>query len=426
MLTEKGTLKVLDFGIARLLGSARMTRAGNIIGTLEYMSPEQVKGQETDARSDIYALGMMLYEMLTGRTPFDTENEYELMKMQTEQMPVPPSRINPQIPAEVEAAIMQAVAKDPNARFQTAGEMREVLLDAGFSEHGALRRSTGSRPSQIKTRPSQPPVSSPDSEETAILGNAPRENFSSDNFSDETEVLTHPGSEIKETRFDAGVAPALAAVETLKEIRLGAANYSNYSNTENYAIADEPAASFFSNLTWIHYAGASFIAVMFLGLLIIIPLFLFGGSGNSNNKPEAAANVNANVGSNQQNSQIVIAPNQPSDTSPSRITKDDTPLNNPSRISSNSMANNPPLTMDTNSNSMANSAPDSPKEVADKPKNEPKQNKPATKSEPPPKQREVVADKPARVREAPVRSDPVTTTKPAERSQKTLDRLSDN
>ena len=69
MLTEKGTLKVLDFGIARLLGSARMTRAGNIIGTLEYMAPEQVPRPETDGRSDIYALGMMLYEVLTGRLP---------------------------------------------------------------------------------------------------------------------------------------------------------------------------------------------------------------------------------------------------------------------------------------------------------------------------------------------------------------------
>ncbi len=84
MLTETGTLKVLDFGIARLLGSNRMTRAGNIIGTLEYMAPEQVRGLETDARSDTYSLGMMLYEMLTGKAPFETENEFELMKLQTE------------------------------------------------------------------------------------------------------------------------------------------------------------------------------------------------------------------------------------------------------------------------------------------------------------------------------------------------------
>ena len=126
MLTEKGTLKVLDFGIARLLGSARMTRAGNIIGTLEYMAPEQVRGQETDGRSDLYALGMMLYEVLTGRLPFDTDNEFELMKSQTEMTPTPPREINPAIPEDVEAAIMKAIQKDPDERFQTGGEFREV------------------------------------------------------------------------------------------------------------------------------------------------------------------------------------------------------------------------------------------------------------------------------------------------------------
>lgn len=121
MLTEKGTLKVLDFGIARLLGSARMTRAGNIIGTLEYMAPEQVKGLETDGRSDIYALGMMLYEVLTGRLPFQTENEFELMKAQTEMMPTPPREINPAIPEAVEAAILRAI-QNPDDRFQSGGD----------------------------------------------------------------------------------------------------------------------------------------------------------------------------------------------------------------------------------------------------------------------------------------------------------------
>ncbi|HEX8118927.1 MAG TPA: serine/threonine-protein kinase, partial [Pyrinomonadaceae bacterium] len=116
MLTGAGVLKVLDFGIARVLGTARMTRQGHLIGTIEYMSPEQVKGMETDARSDIYSLGMLLYEMLTGRVPFDIQNEFELMKAQIEQMPPPPRAINPDIPPEVEGAIMRAIAKDPNQR----------------------------------------------------------------------------------------------------------------------------------------------------------------------------------------------------------------------------------------------------------------------------------------------------------------------
>ncbi|HWS54078.1 MAG TPA: protein kinase, partial [Pyrinomonadaceae bacterium] len=162
MLTERGNLKVLDFGIARILGTARMTRQGNVIGTIEYMSPEQVKGLETDARSDIYSLGMLLYEMLTGRIPFDITNEFELMKAQIEQMPVAPRQINPSIPEVVEQAIGRAIAKDPAHRFQSAGEFRAFLLSAGFAATGRLDPVAYGDASPYATRPiSHPSLGNP-------------------------------------------------------------------------------------------------------------------------------------------------------------------------------------------------------------------------------------------------------------------------
>jgi serine/threonine protein kinase len=128
MLTENGTLKVMDFGIARVLGTSRMTKQGNIVGTIEYMSPEQVRGQETDARSDIYSLGILLYEMLTGRVPFYSDSEFDLMRMQIENAPQPPRVFSANIPQPVEKAIMRALAKRIEARFQSAADFRAALI----------------------------------------------------------------------------------------------------------------------------------------------------------------------------------------------------------------------------------------------------------------------------------------------------------
>ncbi len=277
MLTEAGQLKVLDFGIARLLGSNRMTRAGNIIGTLEYMAPEQVKGLETDARSDTYALGMMLYEVLTGRAPFDTENEFELMKLQTESYPPEPRTIKTDIPDIVEQAIMRAIKKEPDERFQTAGDFREFLLDAGFAERGAMRRITdpGGRAAQRRVTP--PPVSHPDTL-------APPVAHVSEEFLNKETRLATPGESI------AAVAAVVTSPEA-KETRLGE---SALPAAPVVAQAGS-GSSFFANLTWIHYAVAGAAGALLLAMFLIVPIVIFS-LGSSSETPAANGPKNSNAG----------------------------------------------------------------------------------------------------------------------------------
>ncbi len=130
MLAANDQVKVMDFGIARVLGTVRQTKTGRLIGTLEYMSPEQMRGAETDVRSDIYSLGILLYEMLTGRVPFQADSDYELMRAQVESPPPSPREFKADIPLAVEDVILQALAKDPAVRFQSAAKFHNALNSA--------------------------------------------------------------------------------------------------------------------------------------------------------------------------------------------------------------------------------------------------------------------------------------------------------
>ena len=129
MLADTGVIKVTDFGIARVLGGHRRTRDGRIIGTIAYMSPEQVHGQDVDGRSDIYSLGVVLYELVTGRPPFDAPDEFDLMCAQINEAPVAPHVRRPGIPDWLDAAILHALAKAPGGRYQTAAAFRDALHD---------------------------------------------------------------------------------------------------------------------------------------------------------------------------------------------------------------------------------------------------------------------------------------------------------
>ncbi|MCA1854087.1 MAG: serine/threonine protein kinase, partial [Beggiatoa sp.] len=128
MVSERDTLKVLDFGIARVLGESGLTKAGIVVGTTKYMSPEQILGRSIDTRSDIYALGIVLYKMLTGHVPFEGLGEFELMKAQVEERPVPVRQIIPDLPEAVDLAIMRSLEKAPEDRFQRASEFIAALV----------------------------------------------------------------------------------------------------------------------------------------------------------------------------------------------------------------------------------------------------------------------------------------------------------
>ena len=130
IITEDGIAKVTDFGIAKAVSNSTITAFGTTIGSVHYFSPEQAKGGFTDAKSDLYSLGVVMYEMLTGKVPFDADTPVSVALKHMQEEPKEPAEINPEIPSAVNQIVVKAMQKEPSARYQNATEMLHDLSTA--------------------------------------------------------------------------------------------------------------------------------------------------------------------------------------------------------------------------------------------------------------------------------------------------------
>jgi serine/threonine protein kinase len=163
MLTADGTVKLMDFGIAKSAADRKLTMTGTTMGSLYYMSPEQITGVETlDARSDLYSVGVSLYELVTGKRPFDGDSQFAIMSAHLQKVPVPPITIDPSLPQALNDLILLSVSREPTARFQSAEAFRNALSSI---------LQTSSRPAAAEpTIPLAPPMDA----EVAVAQSAPK------------------------------------------------------------------------------------------------------------------------------------------------------------------------------------------------------------------------------------------------------------
>jgi eukaryotic-like serine/threonine-protein kinase len=153
LVDAEGRVKVTDFGIARA-GASQMTEAGSIVGTAQYLSPEQARGTAVDQRSDLYSLGIVLYELVTGTLPFNGDTPVEIAMKHLSQTPELPSSLRPELPHELDLVVTRALAKDPDERYQSAEEMDADL--ERLSRGAAVSPETEESATQIMRAPSGP------------------------------------------------------------------------------------------------------------------------------------------------------------------------------------------------------------------------------------------------------------------------------
>jgi beta-lactam-binding protein with PASTA domain/predicted Ser/Thr protein kinase len=216
MITPAGAVKVMDFGIARALSDAQpaVTQTAAVIGTAQYLSPEQARGESVDARSDVYATGCVLFELLTGRPPFTGDSPVAIAYQHVREDPPTPSSVNPRVPPELDAITMKALAKNPSNRYQSADEMREDLY----------RVLTGERPGA-------PMVMTPEEHTEYMTGGQPAVAPRGD--ADEVDEFTAWQAEQSEARRRRGRRRAIGFVSVLVLLAALAGVYFLFSPSAN-------------------------------------------------------------------------------------------------------------------------------------------------------------------------------------------------
>ena len=172
MLTPQGVVKLMDFGIARAGEERSITMTGTTLGSLGYMSPEQVKGEPTDARSDLYSVGVSLYEMVTGQRPFQASSDYSIMAAHVKETPKPPVELHPGLPAAMNEIIIMSIAKDPAQRFQTADAFRNALSSVHFEPAESKPIALG-KPDDVTVDTILPPAQQPAAAATQQISATP-------------------------------------------------------------------------------------------------------------------------------------------------------------------------------------------------------------------------------------------------------------
>ena len=196
MVLPDGNIKVMDFGIARAKNS-HLTQDNNVLGTAHYVSPEQTRGQELGPTSDIYSLGVVMYECATGRVPFDGDDAISVALKQVNELPVPPSQVNPNVDGDLERIILKCMEKDPANRFQTADELRGVL-----NSYLAGRTVDVAEPTRVIS--GAMPMGGADATETRVM-------------SDATQAMVRPVGGATASRPNPSVAPGYEAPEPQPE-----------------------------------------------------------------------------------------------------------------------------------------------------------------------------------------------------------------